>query len=83
MVNAQEVSRLTDELQRLRGAVVRDPQAMSEQLRRVRRDCDRLQREAVGSPFEPALTSVQSLLQCVERGLASQQELNTRFRKAG
>lgn len=83
MVNAQEVTRLTDELQRLRGAVVRDGQQMADRVDRVLRDARRLHEEARGTVYEPALRSVENLLGCVQRGLAAGAEDHARLRPAG
>ena len=83
MVSQQEVTRLTDELQRLRSAVVRNEGPMTDRLARIQGDASRLLDEAQGTAFEPALRSVVSLLDCVARGMASQRDLKTRYRQAG
>ncbi|MEM7625597.1 MAG: hypothetical protein AAF333_08215 [Planctomycetota bacterium] len=83
MVNPQEVTRLTEELQSLRGTVVRDSQIMAERVERVLRDARRLHEESIGTDYEPAMASVENLLGCVKRGLAAKGELNVRLRHAG
>ncbi|MEM1108042.1 MAG: hypothetical protein AAGH99_05045 [Planctomycetota bacterium] len=83
MVNQQEVDRLTEELEDLRGAVVRDGQHMADRVERVLKEARRLHQESHGTDFEPALRSVENLLCCVQRGLSSQSSLNQQLRHAG
>ena len=83
MVNQQQVDRLTHELEDLRGAVVRDCQQMADRVDRLLRDARRLHQESHGTAFEPALRSVENLLGCVQRGIASQSAINEQLRQAG
>lgn len=83
MVNPQEVTRLTEELQSLRGTVVRNGRLMSERVERVLKDARRLHEESIGTDYEPALASVENLLDCVKRGLEAKDQLTTRLRHAG
>ena len=82
MVSQQEVDQLTQELQSLRGAVIRGGSQRAERLSRIQKEAHRLHEEAKGTAFEPALRSVENLLSCVERGLSAQRELNSTVRKA-
>ncbi|MBB6430633.1 hypothetical protein [Algisphaera agarilytica] len=79
MVNQQQVDRLTEELEDLRGAVVRDGQQMSDRVEKLLREARELHQESHGTAFEPALRSVENLLGCVQRGLLAKSSL----RKAG
>lgn len=83
MVNQHDVDRLTDELKDLRGAVIRNGQHMADRVDRVLRDARRLHQESHGTPFEPALRSVENLLGCVQRGLLVQSHLSHKLQHAG
>ena len=69
MVNPLELDALTEELQRLRAAVVRDDRHMADRLRRAQREARRLGALARGTAQEAALQSVENLLHCLQRGL--------------
>jgi len=82
MVNQQEVDRLQDKLQSLRGAVVRNDPHMPERIDTIMKEAQRLHRESAGTAFEPALQSVEDLLNCLKRGLAAKQNLVQRYSQA-
>jgi hypothetical protein len=83
MVHQQDVTRLTDELQTLRAAVVRNEGSMPDRVRRLQNHTRRLLDEAAGTTHEPALRSIESMLDCVARGMAAKQEMQSRYRAAG
>lgn len=82
MVNQNDVDRLQEELQDLRGAVVRNERQMNERVDTVLNKARRLHDESIGTNFEPALRSVENLLGCLKRGLSAQQSLNGSLRQA-
>lgn len=82
MVNQHDVDRLQEELQSLRGAVVRNERQMAERVDTVLSKARRLHDESIGTDFEPALQSVENLLGCLQRGLMAQSGLRRSMRKA-
>ena len=86
MVNPLELAALTNELQSLRGTVIRDRRHMAQRLEKAQREARRLHHQACGTADESALRSVENLLTCLEHGLSSVDRLplvGPRFRRAG
>ena len=83
MVNQEDVDRLTQQLQGLRGAIVRNDAKMADRVDNVIREAHRLHEDSIGTDFEDALGSVENLLRCMKRGLAARSDLNRSLRHAG
>ena len=82
MVHQADVDKLQRRLEDLRGTINRSGENTKERVDALRRDANALLKEGEGTDFEPALKSVVSLLDCLRRGLAAQQELNRSIRVA-
>lgn len=79
MVDQKDVTKLTQDLQSLRGTIVREGTQLDQRVQRLLQDHE----AAAGTDYEPALASVQSLPGCIQRGLEAKDGLPGRLRPTG